>query len=422
MSAKRGGGPFSYAGDESSEPSSKKLRFDTRNPSTLAADAAEEDAILELDEIGKGAQTKRNAVKIDGYESDSSTENFDQRADDKARAAKAATRQKSKEEDEGDMFADLDDEFADGDDDEDLSREGKQKKSVKFLDEDEIEGQVSNSKSGGHVSADFTGKGKERKYDDTDSSSDSGGDEGRDRIDSDMDEEIGAGGKKKHAPKLDAFNMKNENEEGRFDEHGNYVRKAVDPDAVHDRWLEGITKRDMKKAKEAQERREDEQRRKNKENDALLTSDLLAALIPRLKKTETPMEALQRLEKSKPKRKPKQRSDMDPQTLADAKVATDAINAICDAANGLIHKGFPNVYDEPREKLTRIYAQENDSPWEDPLKNWEYRPVEGGGQIHGPYDSKTMQAWSDAGYFAEGTAQFREAGDVPWLWEVDDFE
>ena len=63
--------------------------------------------------------------------------------------------------------------------------------------------------------------------------------------------ELGAGGKKSHAPKLDAFNMKNEQEEGRFDAQGNFVRKAADPDAVHDSWLEGVSKKDMKKAKEA---------------------------------------------------------------------------------------------------------------------------------------------------------------------------
>ncbi|KAK5139071.1 hypothetical protein LTR04_003911, partial [Oleoguttula sp. CCFEE 6159] len=55
----------------SDEPSAKKAKFDVRNPSTLAPDAPEEDAILDLDEIGKSGQTKRNAVNIDGYDSDS---------------------------------------------------------------------------------------------------------------------------------------------------------------------------------------------------------------------------------------------------------------------------------------------------------------------------------------------------------------
>lgn len=77
------------AGEEfarSHEASSKKPRFDHRNPSTLAADAPEEDLILDADVIGKsGNQTKRNAVNIDGYESDSDNDNFDARAAERVR-------------------------------------------------------------------------------------------------------------------------------------------------------------------------------------------------------------------------------------------------------------------------------------------------------------------------------------------------
>ena len=46
-------------------------------------DAPEDDVFLDHDAVGKGgAQTKRNAVKLDGYDSDSSEGNFDARADD----------------------------------------------------------------------------------------------------------------------------------------------------------------------------------------------------------------------------------------------------------------------------------------------------------------------------------------------------
>ena len=151
---------------------------------------------------------------------------------------------------------------------------------------------------------DNKGKGK-AKDDDEDSSSESGGDEERDRVDSDMDEELGAGSKKKHAPKLDAFNMKQENEEGRFDDQGNYIRKANDPDAVHDTWLEGLSKKDMKKAKEAEEKREEERRKRAIADDQVLTSDILATLITRLERGETVLEALARLGTGKKKEKPK---------------------------------------------------------------------------------------------------------------------
>lgn len=105
---------------------SKKPRFDIRNPSALAPDALEEDATLDADVIGgRGQQVRRNAVNIDGYDSDSDNEGFDARAE-----AKAKNRQtESKEEVESDMFADLAEEFKDGDDSEgDGSRRGGKRK------------------------------------------------------------------------------------------------------------------------------------------------------------------------------------------------------------------------------------------------------------------------------------------------------
>ena len=146
-----------------------------------------------------------------------------------------------------------------------------------------MEGQETRSKGGGHVSADFRRfqqTGRRDIGDEVESSSESDiSDAERADVGEDMDEEIGAGGKKEHAPKLDAFNVRAEKEEGGFDESGNYVRKAADPDAVHDSWLEGVSKKEMRRAKEAADKREDEQRQRIRQDDAVLTSDILAKLI-----------------------------------------------------------------------------------------------------------------------------------------------
>ena len=430
-------------------PTAKKPRFDYRNPSTLAPDAPEEDDVLDLDEIGKAGGVKRNAVNIDGYDSDSDNDNFDKRAREKARREKA-----SEMEEENDMFADL--EEADEDEDEDEVEAGKGKKDVRFLDADEIEGQVASSKSGGHVSADFTlgggGKGKRRTDQEEESSSESGDDEERDRVGSDVDEEIGAGGKKKHAPKLDAFNMRSENEEGRFDETGNYVRKAMDPDALHDNWLEGVSKKDMKRAKEAQEQREREQRQKDREDDALVTSDLLGTLIRNMQIGETVLEALQRLNKSStaggakskpiPKWKQKKKDKMNgngeamevdkpPEDPAETK-RKEAVEAITGAADQLMTRGDLEVYDHEREILMRMYKRETGDDWVDERrtdheaddgadgnddKMWEYHWADGrdGDQIHGPYDNATMKAWNEAGYFGQGF-ECRPAGSSGTEW------
>lgn len=439
----------------SRENTSKKPRFDYRNPSTLAADAPEDDPILDLDEIGKaGTQTKRNAVNIEGYESDSDNDNFDARAAEKERLnkhANGASGKKSLDEEDDDMFADLEEDVAgtaDGDEDEELAQEGKKrKKDVRFLDSNQIEGQVMNSKSGGHVSSNLLMNPRDKRAASAETSgSSSGGEEQRDEVPSDLDEEIGAGGKKKHAPRLDAFNTRQEEEEGRYDESGNYVRKAADPDAMHDSWLEGLSKKDMKRAREAQEKRDDEQRRKVMEDDAVLTSDLLSTLIAHLETGETPLEALQRLNKGKQPQKKipkwKQRKqdvmDLDTNGSADATGPAEtarrkAVDSITGAADALFSREQQDIYDSERELLMRHYKRETGEEWQPSAKDrnghstadgeavmWEYRwsDARDGGESHGPYDSPTMIAWNGAGYFGEGV-EFRRVGGEGWSRTVD---
>jgi len=451
---KRAGEDFAREHDNTS----KKPRFDYRNPSTLAADAPEDDIILDADVIGKaGTQTKRNAVNIDGYESDSDNDNFNARAAERERKKEGTgpNGRKSKDEEEDDMFADLEEDVqgtADGDDDEELSREGKKKKKkkdVRFLNQTEIEGQVMDSKSGGHVAADLlvNQKGKQRAPS-VESSSESGSDEERDMLPEEMEDdlaaEIGAGGKKKHAPKLDAFNLKEEEEDGRFDESGNFVRKAMDPDAVNDSWLEGLSKKDMKRAREAQEKRDSERRRKDLEDDATATSDLLSRLIAQLETGETPLEALQRLQKDqkvKPKemkvpkwkqKKFKDKMDIDEPASnghgADADPAEEArkraVEAITGAADALYSREQHEIYDAEREVLMRQYKRETGEDWRAPEikptadgdgEQWEYRwsDARDGVERHGPYDRARMKAWQEAGYFGDGV-DFRRVGGSDW--------
>lgn len=421
---------------DSNEPSTKKPRFDPRNPSTLAPDNnddEENDPTLDADVIGKSGGVKRNAVNIDGYDSDSSTENFDMRAD--ARDKRDVL---TPENDDDDMFAE------DEPDDEPKPVEegggGKKKKKVNFLDDREIEGQEATSKSGGHVAVDFNGRRTQMDDDDDDeSSSESGGDELRDMADPDLDDEIGAGGKKKHAPKLDAFNMKTEQQEGRFDESGNYVRKAHDPLATYDRWLEGVSKKDMKKAKEAHDKREQERRERERAADSIVTSDELSTMIQHLDDFETPMEALARYGKKLPsttsskKKTPirrKKQHDMDVDDPADAAPenpaaakAKSAIEAITDAAGNLTDRGIEDVYHLPRENLMRQFKRETGEDWKhpnpppDPM--WEFHWLTAPeSDVNGPYDAATMRAWEAAGQFAAG-AEFRRVGEGEWNTELD---
>ncbi|KAL6231051.1 hypothetical protein BDW75DRAFT_221187 [Aspergillus navahoensis] len=409
---------------------SKKPRFDLRNPSTLAPDALEDDAVLDADEIGRrGQQVRRKAVNLDGYESDSDNEGFNARSSNKARQNEA-----KQEADDDDMFADLQEDFGAEDIDGDAALR-KNKKNVRFLRDDEIEGQVASSKSGRTLRVDLSQGGNEVNIDEDDGSESDVAEEDRARVDSGMDEELGAGSKKKHAPLLDAFNMRAEQEEGRFDEQGNYIRKAADPDAVHDSWLEGVSKKDIRLAREAAEKREAARKEKDRLNDSVLTSDALRTLITHLHRGETALDALARIGKSAPK-KPKWQTkrNKDRKGDQDTKMAEEdpkevarkqAIEAVTGAADILMARGQAEIYDTEREMLTRQYRRETGEEWVDPPQHtdittedtgsvmWEYRwsDARDGGVVHGPYDGPTMESWKGAGYFGEGV-EFRKVGDA----------
>ncbi|KAE8165565.1 hypothetical protein BDV40DRAFT_297274 [Aspergillus tamarii] len=423
--------------DDPNEPSGKKARFDLRNPSALAPDALEDDAVLDADEIGRrGQKVRRKAVNLDGYDSDSENEGFDARAE-----AQAKKKQKENAADDDDMFAELQEDFGAEEVDADEALK-KNKKSVRFLRDDEIEGQVASSKGGGTLHADLS-KGPD-EVDDNEAESESDvADEDRARVDEDMDEELGAGSKKKHAPLLDAFNMRTEQEEGKFDDQGNYVRKAVDPDAIYDSWLDGVSKKDIRRAKEAAEKREADRKEKDRMDDGVLTGDALKTLITHLDRGETILEALARLGRGaqkKPKwqnKRNKNRSKQNGDT-GDAEMTEDdpkevarkqAIDAITGAADILMTRGQAEIYDTERELLTRQYRRETGEDWVDPPSQgtdpvsdeqapvmWEFRwsDARDGGIVHGPYDTTTMESWKNAGYFGEGVEFRRTTDDSGW--------
>lgn len=568
--------------------SRREVRFDVRNPSALAPDVFDDekendaeqeldDAMLAADVIGAGTATKRGAVNLDGYESDSENENFETRARarkkmmegegeidiaerwDRYEGKSGKAAKKAKKDDDGDdedvddMFApepdkgkttkkakrkdaddddDLDDMFAadsdegkDGGVDEEEEEEeeeddgGKKKKTVRFLGDKEIVGQDEASRDRSQIKVDFTGK----RVDESESD-ESESEVEREIAEEGVDEEVGLGGLKRHAPRVEAFNMKAEQEEGAFDEAGNYVRKAADPDAVHDRWLEGFSKKDIKKAAAAHEKREEELRRQRLADADILTTDLLARLIERLERGETPLEALVRLGRARDRlvakegggsagsgkipawklkkmkererrRREKAGEPMEETTTSEAMETTttqegsqdhngqqeqqqqqptetqirlkrikEAIDAVTDAADRLLTRGdgteYADVYDNERELLMRAYRRETGGdewagdarpreevealvhPETAPIfasasaeetassaatadgngtaatnqKMWELRWTDGrDGATQGPFDSQTMQAWLDAGYFAGGVVEFRIAGgDEGW--------
>lgn len=434
--------------EDADSSSSKRVRFDVRNPSTLAPESREDDAILDADVIGGSHATKRGAVNLDGYDSDSDNDTFNAKAQERKRGTVNILEQLDKYnargespggandaatgDDDDDMFAASDgekgEEEQDGNDG-DFDKSGKKRKHVQYLDADLIEGQEDYSRGG-------------QSHLDQDESSDDEADVDLAVQEEGIDDEVGAGGLKRNAPKVEAFNLKEEMEEGRFDQDGNYIRRAGDPDAVHDNWLDGTSKKDIRKAAEAHKQREAAARKQRIEEDSVLIPELLGSLITRLEKSETPLEALARLGKGQTKSKkiPKwklkkmnkgaeemdvEENQVDPEQTR----IKEAIRAITDAADKLLSRDYEEIYDQEREMLIREYRRQAGEDWIEPKREqpgggetgasevapdadrkWEFRWTDGrdGGGVQGPFDEATMKAWQDAGYFGQGV-EFRAA-------------
>ncbi|KAI9308743.1 hypothetical protein BJ944DRAFT_259666 [Cunninghamella echinulata] len=174
--------------------------------------------------------------------------------------------------------------------------------------------------------------------------------------------------KKKKEPKLMAFNMKQEMEEGSFDAQGNYIRNEKDPEAFHDRWMEGISRKEMIKAKEAQFKRDQMEKVKEATRQSTLPQtegDVYKILIDYLLPGETVQEALTTLgkgahgkipawkqklldKKNKNKKQPQQPVD-DQQALEKQK----KVEKITELADQLMALGHFNVYEDTFEYIVR---------------------------------------------------------------------
>jgi CD2 antigen cytoplasmic tail-binding protein 2 len=425
---------------------SKRPKFDARNPHLAAPDAPDDEAdlFLEVDEgaIGK-RKVHRNAVELEGYETDSSEEGFEATHKQWAKDEKGKGKAKDEDDDDDDMFGG---EFAEEEKEKVEEKRGKQKKDVRFLEIDEIEGQEEEGELDAPVPQKYPDIFKDERRDDEESSDDE-----EKLAEEGLDEEVGAGGRKSHAPKREAFNMKSEMEEGRFDTAGNFVRKAAEKDAIHDSWLTGISKKEMKKAKEAMDKREAERREQMRRDDEVLTSEVLARLIAVLDKGESILEALARFggkkkaaaNKNKNQWRQKKKAAADAAAADEMQVDTQGkgkdttedpeevkrkamVETITGAADVLLTRGQLEVYDETRESLMRQYRQETGEDWVDrkaedegagsvaaELRQWEYRWTDGrdDGSTYGPYGNPEMKSWNDHGFFGEGI-EFRLVGSA----------
>jgi CD2 antigen cytoplasmic tail-binding protein 2 len=215
--------------------------------------------------------------------------------------------------------------------------------------------------------------------------------------------------------------------------------------------LEGVSKKDIRKAKEAAEKRDEERKQKDIADSSVQTKDVLKTLIIHLERGETILESLARLGKGHERKAKWQNRNRNKNTLKKGDTAAEdvefgqedpaeksrkqTIEDITGAADILLTRGQTEIYDAQRELLVRQYKRETGEEWVDTKRSnegsssnagdektmWEYRwsDARDGGEKHGPYEATMMESWSTAGYFGDGV-EFRRAGDTgAWSRQVN---
>ncbi|SJL00564.1 uncharacterized protein ARMOST_03877 [Armillaria ostoyae] len=355
----------------------KKTRF--VEPSEDPANFAEEvESALET-------KNRKGRVKNEGYESDSS---------DDGEGVVLSRKNKAEDDEDEDMFAM-------GDKDEKKDETSAKKKKAEYLRLGDIEGQ------------EFGGSGSDAESSDEE--------EPEDEDEAERRKKAGMG------YELSSFNMREEMEEGKFTEDGSYVR-SFDPHGVHDRWMEGVDEREIKKARRRKRHMEKIQKERIKaEEQELEHSGGVPAmekdLLPYLKKGETVLEALQRLgvQAKKSKQSAKSKATTNDAMHVDKKPSAPSdIELITHLASNIMTLGDVDIYSKTYEELVRTVRSSRfvDASWEPPSadKKYEYKwDAPGSGQTDqtfGPFGEEEMRSWYKALYFgaAGEKVKVREVG------------
>ncbi|KIM58841.1 hypothetical protein SCLCIDRAFT_81458, partial [Scleroderma citrinum Foug A] len=345
----------------SSHPSraTKKTRF--VEPNEDPANFAEEvDAALETP-----SSKRKGRVKTDGYDSDSSNDGegvvYSRRKDQRADGGE-----------DDDMFAMADKEEGD-------EEEGGKKKE-EYLRLGDIEGQEFNEESEG----------------------DSGGEGGEPEDEDDAERRKKAG----MGYELSSFNMREEMEEGKFAADGTYIR-TFDPHGVHDRWMEGVSEKEMKLAKRRKKQQDRIQKEKMKAEERELEQSggrgaLEIQLITLLKRGETVLEALSRLGNKKSKIMDSPNAKKQP-----SKYLSD-IDLITHLASNLMSLGDVDIYSKTYEELVRSVRSSGEVPpdWMPPSADTKYEykwnvPEQESHDTFGPFGEEEMKGWFKASYFGQ---------------------
>lgn len=375
-----------------SAPPKKRARF--------AEDEDDDETTIIVNDIDDNLETRarRGRVKVEGYESDSTDE------------GESVVRSRRGGADGGD---DDDDMFAIASDEEKRSKTqgGAKKKSTKWMSLGDIDGQ----EFGG-------GSGEDDK-----SVSESEPEDEDDRI---RRSKAGMG------YEFTRFNMKEEMEEGKFAEDGTYVR-SFDQHVIHDRWLEDVDEKEMKRARRAKRKaeriereriREEERQSGTAEQDRTsMEMELVTIMLP----GETVLETLARLGKvkkkkeagtgaTKKKRKPHEPVQADPNIVPTKAPPLSDIDRITTISSKLL-PSFPEIYSTTYEAILRSVRRSQAVPgdWVPPKPKFEYKWTVEAATTHGvngPFTEEEVRTWFSAGYFGDSGERIalRVVGTEEW--------
>ncbi|KAK7054770.1 hypothetical protein VNI00_003233 [Paramarasmius palmivorus] len=374
---KRSAGTPGEPSSSSSQKPPKKTRI--LDPSEDPANFAEQvDEALE-----NPSANRRGRVKNEGYDSDSS--------DDGEGVVFSRKKEAENEDEDEDMFN-----ITEKEDKKD--GEGAKKKEKKFMRLGDIEGQ------------EFGKSGSEESSDESD--------EPEDEDDAERRKKAGMG------YELSSFNMREEMEEGKFTEDGNYIR-SFDPHAVHDRWMDGLDEKEIRQARKRKKQQERIEAEKAKAEEKEIEESggkpaIEKQLLAMLKKGESVLEALQRLgaeaKRSKSRSLPphcqlmvtsSKQSSNDMSVDKAAHKDPTPIEQITHLASTIMSLGNADIYSTTYEELVRSVRRSGivDDSWTPPSadKQYEYKwDVPGAGQTDetfGPFGEEEMRSWYKAAYF-----------------------
>ncbi|KAJ2157377.1 hypothetical protein GGF46_004553 [Coemansia sp. RSA 552] len=163
--------------------------------------------------------------------------------------------------------------------------------------------------------------------------------------------------------RIEAFNMKDDMDEGSFDAMGNFVWNKKDPQSYQDHWLADVSNSAISKARDSKAKEDQRQTTRSQHIalrwDAISNDDIILEIINTLQPGETVFSALARIGGPKKKTKNKwskrarmKKAEEDKDDYKECQRKHD-IERLTELADQAMARGLSSVYEDTYEQLVR---------------------------------------------------------------------